>query len=84
MTVPIFILMELAQVTNAYLIHACINLWLFVWTAIYIYPGCSLCIGDIKNTDCLACEDTSLYREVTNIRVFASPCVTRCGNKFES
>ena len=40
--------------------------------------GCSLCNGS-RNSDCLACEDTTLYRDTTNR--LGAPCVTSCGSR---
>ena len=37
--------------------------------------GCSLCNG-LQNSDCLACDDTDLYRDTTNM--LSSVCVTVC------
>jgi len=36
---------------------------------------CSLCNGT-RNSDCHACEDTTLFRDTTNR--LGAPCVTRC------
>ena len=38
--------------------------------------GCSLCTGPL-NSECLACEDTNLYRDTTDR--LRNPCVIRCG-----
>ena len=38
--------------------------------------GCSLCDGP-QNSDCLACENTNLYRDTTNM--LDTACVTQCG-----
>ena len=38
--------------------------------------GCSLCNGP-RNSDCLACENTELYRDTTNR--LSSACVAQCG-----
>jgi len=45
--------------------------------------GCSLCNGT-RNSDCFACEDTTLYRDTTNIQVFSGVCVTRCGSSMKA
>ena len=38
--------------------------------------GCSLC-GGPQNSDCLACENTDLYRDTTNI--LNTACNSQCG-----
>ena len=37
--------------------------------------GCSLCNGP-QNSECLACENTDLYRDTTNTQ--NTTCVTQC------
>ena len=49
---------------------------LCVFLCIACPTGCSLCRGP-QNSACLACENTDLYRDTTNM--LNTACVSQCG-----